>query len=226
MSFALADETSPPQIVGVIFTRADLRRAVRMRNLPDFFELRLDALMAKSDELEAAIGELRAPLILTARHPREGGSNRLSPDRRRTLLQRFLRHAACVDIELRSAGAFAAILKEARSKNIRTIVSFHDLQATPNRSRLDGLARAAHSLGADFLKIATRTDTSAELARLREFFQRERVKMRIAAMGIGRLGRISRLEFARDRSALNYGHLGNPQSEGQLSITQLRRILR
>jgi 3-dehydroquinate dehydratase-1 len=137
-----------------------------------------------------------------------------------------LRHAACVDIELRSAGAFAAVLKEARSKNIRAIVSFHDFQTTPSRSSLDGIARTARSLGADFLKIATRTDTAAELARLRDFFQRERLKMKIAAMGIGRLGRMSRLQFARDRSALNYGHLGCPQAEGQLSITQLRRILR
>jgi len=46
-----------------------------------------------------------------------------------------------------------------------------------------------------------------------------------AAMGVGRLGRISRIEFARHRSALNYGHLGKPQAEGQLSITQLRRVL-
>jgi 3-dehydroquinate dehydratase-1 len=117
-------------------------------------------------------------------------------------------------------------LKAARTKRIRIIVSFHDFDETPSRSRLMGIASAARSLGADLLKIATRTDTLAELARLRDFFQRERRGMEIAAMGIGRLGRVSRFEFARLRSALNYGHLGNPQAEGQLSIRQLRRILR
>ena len=202
--------TSPstPQIVGVVFTRADLRRAVRMRNPPDLFELRLDALFARNDEVKAAIGNLRAPLIITARHPREGGSNQLSAHKRRALLLRFLPHAAYVDIELRSAGTFAAILEEARAKSIRTIVSFHDFNETPSRPRLDEIARAAQSLGADLLKIATRTDTPAQLARLLDFFQRERLEMKIAAMGIGRLGRISRIEFARHRSALNYGHLG------------------
>lgn len=217
---------SPPQIVGVIFTRADLQRAVRMRNPPHLFELRLDALMAQSDEVEAALADLRAPLIITARHSREGGANHLSARKRRVLLRRFLPHAAYLDIELRSAGTFAAILAEARAKGVRTIISFHDFEGTPGRSRLDEIARMARSFGADLLKIATRINTSAELARLLEFFQRERLRIEIAAMGVGRLGRTSRFEFARRGSVLHYGHLGHPQAEGQLSVAQLRRILK
>ena len=198
-----------------------------MRKPPDWFELRLDSLLPDDDELESDLRKLRAPLIVTARHPREGGANRLSAKKRRTLLRHFLPHAAWVDIELRSAPAFATLLKEASGKNIRTIVSFHDFQKTPSRSRLDQIARRARSLGADLLKVATRTDTLAELARLRDFFQRERLRMKIAVMGIGRLGRASRVEFARDRSALNYGHLGRrPHAEGQFSIARLRRLLR
>jgi 3-dehydroquinate dehydratase I len=217
---------STPKIVGVIFTHADLRRALRMRNAPDLFELRLDALSARSEEVMAAIEKLRAPLIVTARHPREGGSNQLSAWKRRALFLRFLPHAAYVDIEMRSAGTFMAILREARAKNIRIIVSFHDFRGTPSRSRLDEIAGGARSLGADLLKIVTRTDSSVQLARLLDFFKRERLKMDVAAMGIGRLGRVSRLTLARGRSALNYGHLGRPQAEGQLSLPQLRRLLR
>jgi 3-dehydroquinate dehydratase-1 len=215
-----------PQIVGVIFTQTDFQRAVRMRNPPDLFELRLDALFARIEEMEAALGDLPAPLIITARHPREGGSNQLPARKRRALLLRFLPHAAYLDVELRSAGAFAALLAEARARGVRTIASFHDFDETPSRPRLDGFARAARSLGADLLKIATRTNTLAQLARLLDFFQRERLKMEIAIMGVGRLGRISRFEFARHRSALNYGHLGRPRAEGQLSVAQLRRALR
>lgn len=219
-------KASTPQIVGVIFTWSDLRRATRMRNPPDLFELRLDALFARSEEVKAAIEHLRAPLIITARHPREGGANDLSAQQRRDLLLRFLPHAAYVDIELRAIATFAAILEAARAKGIRSILSFHDFKKTPSGPRLDEIGRTARSLGADLLKIATRTDTAEQLRTLRDFFQRVRPEMKVAAMGVGRAGRISRLEFARLRSALNYGHLGNPQAEGQLSITQLRRILR
>lgn len=216
---------SSPQIVGVIFTQTDLRRAIRMRNPPDLFELRLDALFAKNEEAIATIGVLRAPLIITARHPREGGANQLSARERRALFLRFLPCAAYVDIELRAAGTLTAILEEARAKRIRIILSFHDFHGTPSRSRLDEIARTAQSLGADLLKIATRTDTRAQLTRFLDFFLRKRSEMKIAAMGVGRLGRIARIEFARRGSVLNYAHLGKPQTDGQLSIRQLRRVL-
>jgi 3-dehydroquinate dehydratase-1 len=215
-----------PLIVGVIFSRADLRRAVRMRNPPDLFELRLDAAVARIKEVKRAIGKLRTPLLVTARHPREGGCNELSFRDRRGLLRQFLPHAACVDIELRSARPLAAVIEEARAKNIRMIISFHDFSETPSRARFDEITRAAQSLGADLLKVATRTDAQGQLTRLLDFFEQHRAEMKIAAMGIGRLGRISRLEFARRGSALNYAHLGTPQTAGQLSIAQLRRILK
>jgi 3-dehydroquinate dehydratase-1 len=217
---------APPQVVGVIFTHADLRRAIRMRNPPDLFELRLDALFARSDEVMTVIENLRAPLIITARHPCEGGSNQLTARQRRALLLRFLPPAAYVDVELRSANAFAAILREARAKGVRRIISFHDFNGTPTRARLDEIARTAQAFGADLLKIAARTDTPEQLKRLLDFFLQEQAEMKIAVMGFGRLGRISRTEFARHRSALNYGHLGKPQATGQLSVTQLLRLLR
>lgn len=220
--------TAPPspQIVGVIFTRTDLRRAGQMRNPPDLFELRLDALFAKNEMGKAALRNLRVPLIITARHPREGGLNHLSSRERRALLLRFLPLAAYVDIELRAAGTLRAILEEARAKNIRTILSFHDFQETPSRARLDEIARAAQSLGADVLKIATRTDTPIQLARLLDFFQRERLEMKIAAMGIGTLGKTARRELFRQGSILNYAHLGRNGIAGQPSLREIRRWTR
>ena len=50
----------------------------RMANPPDLFEIRLDHLVNVVDELEARLPLLRRPVIITARHPREGGANNLS----------------------------------------------------------------------------------------------------------------------------------------------------
>jgi 3-dehydroquinate dehydratase I len=211
------------QIVGVIFSGADLRRAVRMQNPPDLFELRLDALAGRSDEVRKAIERLPSPLIMTARHPREGGENQLSLRERRALLLEFLPHAAWVDIELRSAPALAAVLEEAKSRRVRKIISFHDFTGTPSRARLDRIARTAQSLGADVLKIATRTDRNAQFARLLEFFAATAPHLPIAAMGLGRLGKKSRLEFLRRGSVLNYAHLGEASLPGQPSLRELRR---
>ena len=66
------------RVVGVITSPAELDFAIRMGKPPDFFELRLDRLVPVIDRLENKISKLRAPLIITARHPMEGGANRLS----------------------------------------------------------------------------------------------------------------------------------------------------
>jgi 3-dehydroquinate dehydratase-1 len=218
-------KSAAPQIVGVILSREDLRRAIRMRHPPNLFELRLDALAASIEIVRKEIDKLPAPFIVTARHPREGGANGLSSRERRDLLLAFLSPAACVDVELRSARAFAAVLRGAKANGVRTIISFHDFRGTPVAPRLDEIARRAQSLGPDIIKIATRTDTLAQLERLLDFFERQRRAANIVAMGIGKLGRRSRLELTRRGCALNYAHLGSARVAGQLSIPELRRAL-
>jgi 3-dehydroquinate dehydratase-1 len=207
-----------PKIVGVIFSCADLERAVPMRKPPDFFELRLDRL------INSAIGPLPAPLIITARDPREGGANNLSAARRRALLLEFLPRAAYVDVELRSARTLRSVLESASENKIRTILSFHDFETTPSDARLDQIASQARSLGAAVVKVATRTDTAAQLDRLLDFWERQRPALDVVAMGIGKLGRASRLELARRGNILNYVHLGSAAASGQLSIQELRRV--
>ena len=213
------------QIVGVIFSRADFQCAMRMRNPPDLFELRLDALAASIKGVRNEIDRLPAPVIVTARHPREGGANQLSPRTRRDLLLAFLPHAALADVELRSARSLAAVLRAAKASGIRTIISFHDFRGTPSADRLDEITRTAQSLGPNIVKIATRTDTPAQLERLLDFFERQRRAPNIVAMGIGKLGRNSRLALARRGCALNYAHLGRARVAGQLSIRELRQAL-
>jgi 3-dehydroquinate dehydratase-1 len=214
-----------PQIVGVIFSRADFRRALRMRKPPDLFELRLDRLTNCIDEVSAASGGLPAPCIATARAPGEGGADHLSARRRRALLLDFLPRAAWVDVEYRSARSFEAILRSAAAHHVGTIISFHDFKTTPHASRLDDIVSGAVSLGADIVKVATRTDTPAQLEALLDLFERQRAAANLVAMGIGKLGRVSRLELARRGCMLNYAHLGSPAAAGQLSIRDLRRAL-
>jgi 3-dehydroquinate dehydratase-1 len=210
------------RIVGVIASRSDLHFAARMTTPPDLFELRLDHLIGLLDELEKKMPILRAPLIITARHPDEGGANRLSIQRRRELLLRFLPRACYVDLELRSVNELRPVLDLARRKKIHRIISFHDLKETPSVRTLKAKARAASAAGASSLKIATRTDTLAQLVRLFEFFVNEDIDLAISAMGIGQLGAASRVVLAQLGSIFTYGSISQSTIEGQLSIRQLR----
>jgi 3-dehydroquinate dehydratase I len=211
-----------PRVVGVITSPAELDFAVRMNQPPDLFELRLDRLVRVIDRLENKITRLRAPLVVTARHPMEGGANRLSPQQRYDLLARFISRVRYIDVELRSAPVFISLLRLARRKNVRRIISVHHLKSTPSPSRLRAQARAAKTYGADFFKVATRTDTPAQLARLIDFAAAEDVDIAVSAMGIGKLGATSRVLLACCGSALVYVSLGRSDIEGQMSLDQLR----
>jgi 3-dehydroquinate dehydratase-1 len=208
--------------VGVISSPADLDFAIRIVKPPDLFELRLDRLVRVIDRLETKISRLRAPFVVTARHPMEGGVNRLSALQRHNLLARFLSRARYIDIELRSAAVFGSLLRLARKQNVRRIISAHHLKSTPSRSRLRAQARAAKMYGADIFKVATRTDTPAQLARLIDFAAARDVEIPVSAMGIGELGAASRLLLACCGSALVYVSLGRSDIQGQMSLEQLR----
>jgi 3-dehydroquinate dehydratase-1 len=209
----------------VIASTADLDRALRTPARPDLFELRLDALAPMADAVEQAIGKLSARVIITARHPAEGGIASIAAANRRALLHRFLRYAAYLDIELRSARWSADLLSAARKANVRTILSFHDLQGMPETAVLRRKLHAAKRLRADVFKLAVRIERRTELLRLLDFFDAGTRSLPIAAMGIGRLGRESRVELARRGSALNYVYLTRAQTAGQLSLADGRRLL-
>src|SRR3984893_12050857 len=212
-----------PRLVGVISSPDDLRFAIRMRSPPDLFELRLDHLVGIVSELENKLSMLPAPLIITARHPREGGANKLSIKQRPELLSRFLPGARYVDVELRSAKALRSLLEIARRKNVRRIISFHNFRSTPSTRSLRARARAAKSCGADIFKVATRTDTPAQLAQLLDFIANKNVDLAVSAMGIGKLGGVSRLELMWRGSVLNYAPLGRARIAGQPSLRDIRR---
>jgi 3-dehydroquinate dehydratase-1 len=214
-----------PQVVGVIASRADLERALRIRRPPDLFELRLDRLANMADQVEKVLPKLRTPLIITARHPHEGGAGKLRLRRRRDLLARFLDHADYVDVELRSAATLQSLLTLAENKNVRRIISFHNFKSTPSVRFLRAKAHEAKSQGADIFKVATRTDTPTEFGRLLEFMTSSHLDLAVALMGIGKLGAISRVLLARAGSVLIYASVGAATDvEGQMSLKQLRAL--
>jgi 3-dehydroquinate dehydratase-1 len=214
--------------VGVISSPAELDFAIRIAEPPDLFELRLDHLLRPPFEggsvarLETEISKLAVPFLITARHPSEGGVNRLSARQRHDLLSRFLSRANYIDIELRSAPFFGPLLDLARKRRVRLIISAHHLKITPSPTRLQAQARVAKTYGAEIFKLATRTDTPAQLTRLIDFVAAGAANIPVSAMGIGQLGLASRLILASFGSPLVYVSLGRSSIEGQMSLEQFR----
>lgn len=192
--------------------------------MADLLELRLDHFAEDLDPLRRAIPRLKAPLILTARHPAEGGQNALSTARRRDLFAEFLPAAAFLDVELRSARTLADIISRAREAGVKVILSAHDFRGTPSSKRLCKIVHDAANLGADICKIATRADAPASLGRLLDLFSAP-AKAPLAVMAMGRFGKVSRLLLAQAGSVLNYGYLTAANASGQWPAARLRALL-
>src|SRR5687768_1434204 len=144
-----------PAIVGTIHSPAALRAALRLSpGAVDLLEIRVDHFAAHLPALHRAIGKLHAPLIITVRHPDEGGAPGLSVRTRRALYAEFLPHATLVDLDLRSARPLRDILEAALERGKKLILSWHRFETTPSLAELTRRRVAARKAGADIFKIA------------------------------------------------------------------------
>ncbi len=214
-----------PQVVGAVHSPGALRRALRIQpGEVDFLEIRVDSFALEPAPLLRALPRLRVPLIITVRHPAEGGLHRLGFPRRRELFAQFLPFAALIDIELRSCVALASTIADARAARVRVIVSEHHFKTPPTTARLRQTLRRARAAGADICKLAARADTPAALAQLLALFSR-RPALPLSVMGMGTFGKISRLLLAQAGSVLNYGYLDQPNASGQWEAVLLQKRL-
>jgi 3-dehydroquinate dehydratase-1 len=207
-----------PAVVGIVDSPEALKSARRLTTKEvDFLEWR-------ADFLGNGIPKSEIPWIVTARHPAEGGQNKMSPTARRRALLELLPSAAIMDVEIRSLREMEAVLREAQEAGIGVIASFHDFQKTPASSRLEDLIKIASDAGADVLKIATRADSPGDVARLLNLLDRS--SLPLALMGMGRLGMASRVMLAAAGSVLSYGWLHRPNVSGQWSARELQGMLK
>lgn len=215
----------PSNIVGIIHTAAGFREASKLKpaNL-DLLEIRVDAFAAAPERIQRLLQGLRLPLIITVRHPLEGGAQHLSPTARRRLFELFMPFATMIDVELRSAAQLTPVIQQARLRGIKVIFSHHDFVRTPVLKRLQELASRARQLKGDILKVATTVSSPGDLAVLLDFLHREK-RIPLSVMGMGAFGKVSRLLFSLAGSQLNYGYLDKPQLKGQWPAKLLKQRL-
>ena len=201
-------------VVATAHTDRGVRQAVSLRTGCgiDLVEIRLDCLAGNSDRLGTLVRKIKLPIILTARHPLEGGAGRLGSASRAQILERFLPSADFVDIELRSVPRMRSVLASAKRHRVRLILSFHDFKKTPSLAVLRRKIRQALRSGAAVVKIATVLGSPRDLAALLTL---QEGSGKLAAMGMGSLGKVSRLVLPMAGARLVYGYLDRPQVEGQ-----------
>lgn len=197
----------------------------------DVLEFRLDNLAAHLERSLQVIGSCRErfAILTTVRRPDEGGAGNPSDAERSALYHRFLDLSSLIDIEGRSlaAPAMQETALAAREKGVKVVVSRHDFATFPGHAALGDFIGAAFEKRADVAKIAVYLDKFKDLHTLTSLVEAETARGRpISAMGMGPLGKLSRLVLAKAGSCLNYGYLLKENAPGQWPAQRLSELIR
>ena len=216
-----------PLVVGVISTAEILRTCAASPPTEadcDLIELRLATIQLPAAQLRDLATALKKHLLFTARHPGEGGHGDLDAAQRASLLEANLDLATLIDIELRSALDMQALIRKAQGKGVQVLGSFHDFSLTPHPDILNGAIEMGIQFRLNAIKIATTLRGPADLATLINLLAAPR-RLPLSVMGMGALGRASRLALAHSGSILNYGFLGASNAPGQWPARRLREMI-
>ena len=193
----------------------------------DLLEIRLDHL--KKPDLAALLTDPPRPVIVTNRLESEGGKFRGTESDRLAILEKALQFKpAMMDLEL-SAGERVIGEFTRKKDGTRLIISFHDFKGTPDLSVLEDLLKRIKDARGDLAKIVTRVGTAEDLLRLKSLLDKAAaIEQPLAAFGMGRLGRFSRVLAPIWGSVLSYAAIGEGKeaAPGQMTGFEMRRLFK
>ena len=219
-----------PRVVATVYSVGDLEflaASPETQESFDLLEFRLDRLHDHLDMAETLMSGAAVPILITTRHPAEGGHGNLNAEDRTSLLRRFLPLCDLIDLEMRFLDEQAAFAQEAREAGKTIVASLHDFENTPTMEILERVIASARKAAAGVAKISVHLDRHDDLAALARLVEAIRASgYPISAMGMGGIGKLSRLVLASAGSCLNYGYLREAHVNGQWQASELLRLYR
>lgn len=196
------------------------KACLQMLRGQEFAEIRIDRLEKPDERMVKAIFSAHPKLIATCR------AGRIKDKVRKELLLTAMdAGAAFVDVEVESPDAYKEeIIGMAKEKNRSAIVSFHDHEKTPGEDGLKRIVELCFASGASIAKIACMVNSPRDGARLLGLLDDSR---QMVVVGMGNLGRITRIAALLLGSAFTFASLGEGKqtAPGQLEKEELAGLL-
>ncbi len=217
-------------MICVSLAETDPKRCVAALANLDFAEIRIDAMEAVIDDMKRVFSS-SIPLIATFRPDGSGalaGKKFDNETRQRFLLAAIESGAAYVDIEAGSEPSYREpILNMALLTGCKAIISYHDYTRTPSRDRLVRIVKTCFSEGAHIAKIACMTNNRNDAARLLGLLDRDEYQDRLVVIGMGPLGRITRIAAPLLGSPFTFASPGKGKetAAGQIERGRLEEIM-
>jgi 3-dehydroquinate dehydratase-1 len=222
--------TSPPLRVACLSTPQGLKKL--SRKLPaDLIEIRLDLLLKNGLPLHTLTSTLipylaqsPTPILLTPRHPSEGGQWPWKNETERIQLTLpLIPHATAIDLELAKLPTLAPLHRAAKKHHLCIILSAHSLTRPLTQRQILSITQRLQKSHPHIAKIAALAYTSKDLATLTApLFLNPQLRWAIMATGPHAL--FARTLFTALGSHLLYGYLDQPTAPGQPSLAQINRL--
>ena len=185
----------------------------------DILEFRIDALENPNiTDIKKTIEEINFPMIATNRINTEGGSFSGSEEERFDILYGCCDYVDYVDIELQSSDEYISKIHET---GVKTIVSYHDFEKTPDLNEIMYIVEKEHELG-DIAKVAFMPqDLEDTLTILAVLSHCENT----IAISMGDLGSYTRVMASKFDSPITFAAGRDATAPGQIDIETMKALL-
>ncbi len=189
----------------------------------DIIELRIDQFssfdISYIKERADLVKKYEFYLLATVRSKEEGGAD--IPDSERfNIFKEIIDTADIVDIELTSEGINKDVINLAKENNVISLVSYHDFEKTPSEEEIQSIIDRSDSLNPDIIKYAFVVKNVDDVGRILSVTYKNRDK-NLVAIGMGNLGRITRVAGFFFGSLISYTFIGKSFAPGQIEVDKL-----
>jgi 3-dehydroquinate dehydratase I len=216
------------QLLSQAHAAHDLRADVVEWRADSYSELTAKSLVEAARALRSSLE--REPVLFTLRISTEGGMQQMDQDLRLACIDEVLRSGLVdlVDVELcNGPEVLQSIIKTARDRAKRVIISFHDFHGTPpNETLLEKISSMIRQ-GADIAKIACMPREPADVLRLLQVTLVARQSfpsVPLCTISMASLGLLTRVAGFLYGSDMTFAAGTASSAPGQIAIAEARSV--
>ncbi|MBN2813165.1 MAG: type I 3-dehydroquinate dehydratase [Bacteroidales bacterium] len=197
----------------------DLYKCLELIDKVDMAEVRIDLTGFSNDEIRNVFSR-RKKLIATCRPGKIKDHERVE-----MLKVAIASGATYVDIEYEASPEYKDdLVTFAHSHQCDVIISYHNYDKTPELEELEHIVQQCYAQGADVAKIATHINVNRDNSKLLSLYK---APGRLVAIGMGDLGRISRIVAPFLGAEFTYASVtdADATAPGQINYERLNQFI-
>jgi 3-dehydroquinate dehydratase-1 len=206
-------------MICVSIAEKDLEKCIKSLEKIEIAEIRIDLAEFNNDEIRKVFSR-RKKMIATCR------PGKIRDEERAEMLKVAIESGATfVDIEYEAPDAYRNdMISFAHSHQCDVIISYHNYDKTPELEELENIVHNCYEMGADLAKIATHVNVNRDNSKILSLFKEPG---RLVAIGMGDLGRISRIVAPFLGAEFTYASLNDTEATapGQISYEKLNQFI-